>query len=1234
MIEPPSVATIDSAALADEKAREDALDVKRSFIVQAPAGSGKTELLTDRFLKLLSVVDEPEQVLAITFTRGATAEMRTRVIDKLLKAKQVSDAGAQETNSEQDLGPAVAALRQSIERGWQLLDQPQRLNIQTIDSLCLSIAHGTPLLARLGGALQPTENARPLYDLAAQRTLQRLGGDDDALNSALGALLTLRDNNLAECERLLAEMLERRDQWAHLFLLGHNVNWELVRAGLESPIEREIVKVLRVAQDLILSDPAIPIELMRLAKYACGNVDADNDLRVLDGLSELPAITPEFVAHWRCLVKLLLTEDNKWRRKLTAAQGFPAGSIEKPRMRDLIARLTEIPGLLDVLCVIDALPEPRYTPAEWVFLRHVFTTLRRAVAELKVVFAEQNVVDFAELGLAASLALGPSEEGGDASFDQALALGERIHHLLVDEFQDTSRRQHQLLTALLKGWDNSDGRTCFLVGDPMQSIYLFRQAEVELFDHVSRHGLNCDGNIVELQTLKLKTNFRSHGGLVSPLNDIFATVFGDSPESVVGFTPSVARKGGATANAVHLHPDILPQGATQEEKKAARQNETDGVLSIVKRHWPIVERALRTPDERFTIGVLVQVRRHAIDIAAALDKAKIPFRAVGLQTLRERQEILDLVALTRALVHPMDRIAWLSVLRAPWCGLQLRDLHELCGTDVSASLYPPMLEPLRTRIDRLSEDGQRRATAVLETMTAALDPRNRLSASTTFATLVERTWYALGGHRCVDATAFENVQTYFSMLDDLDRSRAGWSSQAMNVQLDQLFAQPNPAASERAGVQLMTIHKAKGLGFDVVILPGLERGTGREDQTLIRWLESSVTPGPGLESEDEVLVAPMGEKGAENGHLYKWVQRQKNKRETEERKRLFYVACTRAAQELHLFAAATMTARGLTPGNGTSSLLVTAWPALRAQFEAAAVDSGQAGKTLEPSDLLEFIRPEHKEAAGGQGTMDIAAGAGGDEERPTGPRGLTMRRLPSDLPAEESAVNVTMPVTVVAGLISDGGELQERELFIRPEGSRDARALGTAVHALLERAARSLEHGTAVAELRAAIPGWKRQALAVLRHNGVVGLSPRPSRAEDSAEGLAERAIQATTAAVGDAKGLWILGPHAGALSETSWTGFLDGALRTLRVDRIFRAGAEPLSGGEDCLWIVDYKTARRDMSSDPVEVGEFLKAERLTYERQLESYGRMLRLVKGNSIPIRLGLYYPLLQRLEYWTM
>jgi ATP-dependent helicase/nuclease subunit A len=490
-------------APADAHARETALDIRRSVIVQAPAGSGKTDLLTRRYLRLLAAVDEPEEILAITFTLAATAEMRSRILADLEAAAGRRDPRLEEADR---IALAREALTNSERHGWNILDHPDRLVVETIDSFCLRIAHDRPLLARLGGHLHPTEQAEPLYAAAARRTIEKLGGLDAALDEALNHLLDLRDNRLSQCESLIADMLKVRDHWQHAFPISAAMtedDWQTVRARLEAPFRRESHRVLAEAHRLLTAEHALEHQLLDLAHYAADQ--GFQDVALLAGVSALsPSMPPD---HWRSVCSLLLTKDSNWRRDVNKGQGFPSTTREqkqrKDSMRDLLQRLQQIPGLLSALCAIRDLPPDVYTDGQWTTLRHIFTVLRQAIAELSVVFAENNKVDFIQLSIAALEVFKESPE-------RILDLAGNIRHLLIDEFQDTSRRQHELVTELLSAWsdaaDADESRTVFLVGDPMQSIYMFRQAEVELFTQVRERGLGC----VQCLPVQLSVNFRSH----------------------------------------------------------------------------------------------------------------------------------------------------------------------------------------------------------------------------------------------------------------------------------------------------------------------------------------------------------------------------------------------------------------------------------------------------------------------------------------------------------------------------------------------------------------------------------------------------------------------------------------------------------------------------------------------------------------------------------------------------
>lgn len=425
----------------------------------------------------------------------------------------------------------------------------------------------------------------------------------------------------------------------------------------------------------------------------------------------------------------------------------------------------------------------------------------------------------------------------------------------------------------------------------------------------------------------------------------------------------------------------------------------------------------------------------------------------------------------------------------------------------------------------------------------------------------------------MDLAGYENVRAFFAMLEELGPEAAG-----LEERLIELCAQPDPMADELCGVRLMTIHKAKGLGFEVVIVPGLERETRPDQQPLLRSLERTRLVGEAEQEQHEFIVAPIGRNG-KAGDLYDWIGRQQIRREDDEARRLLYVAATRARKELHLLGAATVKKDTETLTAGSShSLLGIAWPALAGEYEQT--HKVQASAAIEQQTELVFPPPHWA---------------------------IPLRRLPADWGPP---------------LIADAPETKERsfEIVERPRGSLSARAFGTVVHALLEELA---NQGTSSAIL-AEVVNWRPRAVAMLRANGL----PRTEAESQSAE-----VVRALTAVLKDATGCWILGARAGARTEISWSAWAatEGAgevVRSLRGDRIFRAGATPCTTEETHLWIVDYKTASHGASG----LDAFLEGEKAKYRPQLEAYAAVMRHVQGENLPIRLALYYPLLSRLVWW--
>jgi ATP-dependent helicase/nuclease subunit A len=1173
---------------ADQKQRDLALDITRSWIVEAPAGSGKTGLLIQRYLKLLTdeYVTEPEQVLAITFTQKATEEMRERIVSQLEAAREADGSKSHFDRVTRSLAQAV--LERDAALGWKLLRHPDRLNVRTIDSICAEIARTLPVLSGAGGVAAPVPDAWPLYHEAARRTLDQLGGDDEALSEALRLVLLHRDGSLGEVERLIAEMLQWRDQWGSLIPLHQR---ELDDAYLEQAVRPRLERALEQQACFALRqlDTVFPRHLLHELATLAGELAVHDGysggaspIAVCAGHFAPPEAGAEDLPRWRALIHLLLTKGGEWRSSFGRhLLRFLLSREEAARLVAIVDALRGRDDLLQAIQRVRHLPPVKYPEEQWRVAKALFRVLSRALAELQIIFADRGECDFAELGLLARAALA-HDDGVDAL---EMAHGMRFRHMLVDEMQDTSTSQYELIELLTRGW-HGGGQTVFLVGDPKQSIYLFRQARVERFIETMQ---TLRIGEMPLGLVRLTANFRSQSRLVDAFNEDFALLF---PANISAEHAEEAPFVGATAvrgpsrdgaRNVVWHAEPLSPGLQGEELKAERRRRSDmeavAVRSIIH-EWR--ERPLPPGRTKpWQIAVLVQNRSHLSRIVRALkedtDPGPIPFRAVDIEALGDQQEILDLFALTRSLLHPADRVAWLGVLRAPWCGLGLADLHLLAGGDDPKWARRSMEGVIAERGHELSEENCSRLMRLWDVLQAAMRQRSRL----TLAQWVERTWRSLGGDAYLTETQMANARRYFELLDALEEESAFVDTRVLQQRLAKLYAEP---ATNEDAVDLMTIHKAKGLEWDVVIVPGLEKMPRSDATRLLTWSE--------VRSEDDgchVLLAPIHGKGEDSHELTKWLHRMQSAREAAERKRLFYVACTRAQEELHLFAAPKTSSVTGAAQLERNSLLKAAWPAAQRHF---ASSSSAEVVTMERADLRDQDRV-------------IALAAQEDESYPV------LERLPLSFNPRDR---------FQAAVVAAGRELDPREqtaAFTRPEGSLEVRALGTVVHAFMELLARRISDGTKPEELTQEVGGWERRIAALLRAEGL------PAATVARMQPVVTSALENT---LRDADGLWILSAQEEASSEYGLTVWEAGA-RSVRLDRTFRAGAEPRATGRECLWIIDYKTAAH--GSHGVE--QFLERERKKYSPQMEAYSRVMQTSSAGA-EIRLGLYYPLVPRLVWW--
>jgi ATP-dependent exoDNAse (exonuclease V) beta subunit len=1113
-------------AAADDRAREYATDPQRSILLQAPAGSGKTTVLTQRLLRLLAEVNEPEEILAITFTRKAAAEMRARVLKALH-----GEIDATSTQGRRLQSLASAALARGTVRGWNLAQDPGRLRIQTIDSFNFKLASQLPVTAKAGGGLTITDRPGELYLRAARATL--VGAESDPeLSVDMEFLFERLDNNWRNVEELLARMLQERGHWLR-YVLGHEPQ------ALCARINESLASIVR---DHLVA--------------ACNRLSAA--LRAEAGsLPQAGALEsePESLTAWQSLAALTLTQKGEWRKPkgITKALG-PAyeAKAAKEALRDYLERVSGVPGAREILLELSSLPAPELVESDAAAIMALSRVLRLAAVQLQAEFASDGRVDHTYIAGAARAAL------ADAGLptDLALRTGLSLRHILVDEFQDTSLAQFDLVEALTAGWEEGDGRTLFVVGDPMQSIYQFREAEVGLFLRARASGIAS----VRLEALQLSRNFRSVPTLIEWTNGAFGSLFpktDDLRASAVAFTPSLAGLRAAAASEVAAVDCVELRLFPSED----RESETASITQRIA--------DLRAQEPAATVAILVAARSHAAALMLALEARRIDAIGVDLVPLHDLSIVRDLVALLQALHHLGDRTAWLAVLRAPWCGLSLETLTTLSQRADKQLPWEALADT--ARLKHVSRTDLARLVRVREVLAAALQTRDTLP----LADWLEATWLRLGAADAYPKQDLRHARAFLSALSDRAASGEWNGPKDLDSLLGELYAQPQASTSNP--VQIMTIHRAKGLEFDHVFVPGLDRELNRGREPLLRWLDL-----PRRLGQSDLVMAPVPAIGDDaGGSVGVYLKRLMARRGANEQTRLLYVAATRARQTLYLSAAPRTKSDGsIQPKSGT--LLASLWPALGASFK-----TGNARSANPSPQGLEAPVPATPLVSETNATADTS----GDAADPIVPNPI--QRLKSDWspPSLDAAVAdlTRLPIG--------------RQSLEPPEFSwvgETGRHIGTVVHAGLESfaAAKALPS-------RAVIEADRDLYRHRLLRHGV------PERDLTRAT---EAVVEALTRTVEDRRGRWIFAPeHRETHSELALTGIAGGRLTNVVIDRSFVAG-------DGTRWVIDFKTSRHEGGG----LETFLEQELARYRPQLETYVALARGLGPNLV--RAGLYFPLL--------
>lgn len=891
----------------DDLARLAAVDPTRNVALAASAGTGKTHVLVDRYVNLLRAGVDPVHILAITFTRKAAAEMRQRILDTMREA----------------------AARGELPAGrWrELKDRIGDIAISTIDAFCLSLLREFPLEADLD----------PGFDVAEETEIPRL------VEESL-------DRTLRTCRSLA-----REDEDMALAFVG--LGERRLRQGLSALLDRRLV-----AEDILRRSLAHGPKDLTSTEAARRVVDGlKNDLLGVPGglrafLDDGPRAHPQFAllasevevlcglhpagagagplaepARVRALVEAIrahfFTLDNKPRQKLTYAAGEYPSAASAKRHREAVQFLAPAIG-----ASIDAFRRDLNV----VMSRGIWRVFQIAVADYQRTLNGRGVLDFAGLlGRAIDL-LKRMDEFARSRY----LLESRFHHVLVDEFQDTSRAQWELVTLLIRAWREGAGvadaaplpPSIFIVGDMKQSIYGFRDADVAMFNRAAGFIDRLRPGTRSRRTIS--RNFRSVPEILAFVNDLFGAmdVLDDREDAfafgvadrfpVEDFThdgePSL---GLAVANDIETSAELV----SVELERLLRDQIT------IRDRVSGVRRVVRPAD----IAILFRSRESHREFEAALDRRGIPAYVYKGLGFFDADEIKDVLALLRWLAHPTSNLRTAAFLRSRLVRLSDPAIHALSPELASALLSddaPPAAGDLQEEDQRVLERARVSAREWLAQvdLVPPVDLLERVLDESAYA-------FETAGPR--RAQARENLKkirglvrriqnrgyaTIARIADHLDRLSAGDESNAVVDAMD--------------AVNLMTVHAAKGLEFPIVFLVSLAKGTsGRRSP--IRVAEPPSRSSDPAGDDQEAQEAHVGGSVA-IGDFLSEADEDAVIRAREETKRLLYVAVTRARDRLYL--SSVLKDDKLMPARG--SLAEVLPPSARVLLEQAAA---RTGRTIE-----------------------------------------------------------------------------------------------------------------------------------------------------------------------------------------------------------------------------------------------------------------------------------------------
>jgi ATP-dependent helicase/nuclease subunit A len=855
------------AATDDEAARAAAVDPSRNVVLVASAGTGKTRVLVERYVNLLQAGVEPDHILAITFTRKAAAEMRERIIDRLREASRLSQF--------------------DLARWRDLKDRLGDIAISTIDAFCLSLLREFPLEADID----------PGFELADDTEVPRLIAE--SLDQALRICRAIAsgDDNVA---LVFAQLGERR-----------------LRAGLAALLGRRLVAPEALRGYLAVGPQGLTAALLcRQAADRLRGVLRDVPGGTKDWLADGPTGHPQFAMLADDLSRLLLETEgsgfeerddqaalrslvDRVRAYFLTQEGRPRGDkfmgtgFNGGHCVSEVAWKRHRAGAAAIAPVVAEAVKAFRRDLNVILSRGVWRIFAVALAEYQKTLDARALLDFSGVLERAVKLLKDLDEFSQSRF----RIEARFRHVLVDEFQDTSRAQWELVEQLVRSWGEGAGASgdalgpsIFIVGDRKQSIYGFRDADVTVLDDAAAFitRLRADGN----PQRAISKSFRAAPEILAFVNDVCQGVE-KAPDRRDGFRYGETDRfpidvdrvnddesaADAEGTAERLRPLGVVVGASITESADRVAAEIARLLgrATVRDRFTGVRRTVQPAD----IAILFRSRDSHRAFEHALEQRGVSTHVYKGLGFFDADEVQDAVALLRYLSDPWSPLRAATLLRSRLVRLSDRAIASLAADLAAAVLSAD--EPVAA--SELDAEDRRVLAHLRQAVPVWLSWVDRVMPSEILSRVLAETGYPFEMRGSRARQARENLKKLRAMVRRFqNRGYATLARVADHLEQLAVGDESNAAIDAQDAVSLMTVHAAKGLEFPIVFVVSINRGTGNQRAPIRVAADSRGAPS--------VAIADYQSEADEDGSA----------RDREETKRLLYVALTRARDGLYLSA--------------------------------------------------------------------------------------------------------------------------------------------------------------------------------------------------------------------------------------------------------------------------------------------------------------------------------------------